>query len=232
MTEDKWLASDNPDDLLNFVQDRLSDRKRRLFACACVRMIWDLLIDGRSRRAVECAERLANGQVPFGQTHSVVRAARAAEQMFGDSASRTTQPVLQSYHAAHAAALTLVPNADLLHLSPTFCELATIQKLANLEPAAQVRRQVRGAQCRVFRCLLGNPFRPIHLEPRCFVWNGGVVVKIARRIDETQHFGHLPVLADALEEAGCTSESVLTHCREERTHALGCHVLDYLLSRD
>ncbi|MGF1580780.1 MAG: hypothetical protein ACFCD0_15570 [Gemmataceae bacterium] len=232
MTEDKWFACQNPDHLLDYVQDQISDRKLRLFVCACVRMVWDLLIDDRSRRAVDCGERLANGHLSYAQTRNVGLAARSAELSFRDSNFRGSQGRMQAYHAARAAALTLVPNADLMRLGPTFCELAQIEKLSQLEPPAAVRRRVRSAQSRLLRCLVGNPFRPMYVEPRCLVWNGGIIVKIAQRIDESRNYGHLPVLADALEEAGCSNEVILEHCREGTTHAKGCHVLDCILSRE
>ena len=54
MTEGEWLASDDPEAMLLFLSGRqASDRKVRLFGCACVRRAWGLLVDGHSRAAVE-----------------------------------------------------------------------------------------------------------------------------------------------------------------------------------
>ena len=63
MTEVEWLACEDPNPMLNFLwRTKASDRTLRLFVCACCRHIWHKLTDKQSRRAVEVAERLADGQ--------------------------------------------------------------------------------------------------------------------------------------------------------------------------
>ena len=60
MTEAEWVACTDPVPMLDFLRDRASDRKLRLFACACCRRIWHLLGDEGSRRVVVVAERRAD----------------------------------------------------------------------------------------------------------------------------------------------------------------------------
>lgn len=84
----------------------------------------------------------------------------------------------------------------------------------------------------VVREVVGNPFRPVTINPAWLAWNDGTVVKIAQTIYDERAFDRLPILADALEDAGCTDLSILRHCRNEGPHVRGCHVLDLLLGKE
>ena len=69
-------------------------------------------------------------------------------------------------------------------------------------------------------------------DPAWLAWGGGTVKAMAERVEEGQAFGLLPLLGDALEEAGCTSEDVLEHCRGAEPHVQNCWVIRMLLARD
>jgi len=73
------------------------------------------------------------------------------------------------------------------------------------------------------------PFRPVPLEP---TWLTPTVVKLAQTIYDRYAFNRLPVLADALEEAGCTKADILAHCRQPGEHVRGCWVVDLLLGKE
>jgi hypothetical protein len=73
------------------------------------------------------------------------------------------------------------------------------------------------------------PFRPVRLDSGWLTWQGGTVGHLARSIYKEGRFECLPVLADALEEAGCTDAALLAHCRINGGHVKGCWVLDHLL---
>src|SRR5262249_43615122 len=96
-------------------------------------------------------------------------------------------------------------------------------------PFAARRARERAVQCALLRCVVGNPFRPgfATAPPRT-----PMVDSLARAIYEGRRFEDLPVLADALEEAGCTNEEVLSHCRGTRIHARGCWPVDALLGKE
>ncbi|MBY0459858.1 MAG: hypothetical protein K2V38_21275 [Gemmataceae bacterium] len=83
----------------------------------------------------------------------------------------------------------------------------------------------------LLRELFGNPFTVSPPAPEWLGWNGGTVPALARGIDAERAFDRMPILADAIEDAGCTDAEILTHCREHNAHVRGCWVLDLLLGR-
>jgi hypothetical protein len=83
----------------------------------------------------------------------------------------------------------------------------------------------------IVRDIFGNPFHIPSLDPYVFAWKDGVIQNIAQVIYFEGRFNEIPVLADALEEAGCTDEYLLEHCRQPFEHVHGCWVLDFLLDK-
>jgi hypothetical protein len=86
----------------------------------------------------------------------------------------------------------------------------------------------RAAQGLLLRDVYGNPFRPVTLDP---AWGTPEVLLMAQSLYEERRFEDMPVLADALEEAGCQDAAVLEHCRVPGPHVRGCWVLDLLLGK-
>ena len=86
----------------------------------------------------------------------------------------------------------------------------------------------RAAQAGLFRDIFGNPFRPVAFAP---VWRTDTAVAIARGMYESRDFGAMPILADALQDAGCDSDDVLNHCRTPGEHVRGCWVVDLVLDK-
>ena len=78
------------------------------------------------------------------------------------------------------------------------------------------------------RCVYGNPFRPVALDP---AWRTEAVVALAAGIYADRAFERMPVLADALDDAGCTDAEILNHCRGDGPHVRGCWVVDLLLGK-
>jgi hypothetical protein len=84
------------------------------------------------------------------------------------------------------------------------------------------------SQCDLIRDIFGNPFRAVALEPS---WLTSTVVALADGIYAERAFDRLPILADALQDAGCDTGDVLDHCRGPGPHARGCWVVDLLLGK-
>jgi hypothetical protein len=87
----------------------------------------------------------------------------------------------------------------------------------------------REVQSSLLRDIFGNPFRPVAFDSR---WLTEDVVGVARGIYEDRAFDRLPLLADALMDAGCDCDNILIHCRSEGPHVRGCWVLDVVLGKE
>ena len=78
--------------------------------------------------------------------------------------------------------------------------------------ASEDRAEERSIQCQLLRCIFGNPFQPVEVDPLWLAWNDGTLRQIARTIYDDRAWDQMPILGDALEDAGCTREDVLSHC--------------------
>ena len=92
--------------------------------------------------------------------------------------------------------------------------------------------KVEYVQVQLLRDVFGNPFRAININPSLVAWNGGTVVKLAQAIYDDRAFDRLPILADALEDAGCDNADILAHCRGPGPHVRGCWVVDLILGKE
>ena len=90
------------------------------------------------------------------------------------------------------------------------------------------RAQTWPWQCAILRCIFGNPFRAGTCDT---AWQTATVTSLAQAIYDERAFDRLPILADALEDAGCTNADILSHCRGPGPHVRGCWVVDLLLGR-
>jgi hypothetical protein len=93
------------------------------------------------------------------------------------------------------------------------------------------RAERRAGQADLLREIMGNPFQPAALDPAWLAFSDGLIPKLARAVYEERAFDRLPVVGDALEDAGCADQDVLGHCRSACEHVRGCWVLDLLLGK-
>jgi hypothetical protein len=106
-----------------------------------------------------------------------------------------------------------------------YCSVIGNRALAEL---TDLMREVDWPRRWLVDCVFGNPFRPAMIDSAWLSWNNGAVRRIAQIIYKERAFHDLPILGDALEEAGCTNPDILTHLRGPGHHVLGCWPLDLL----
>jgi hypothetical protein len=106
-----------------------------------------------------------------------------------------------------------------------------LAQFGHSEARAAERKAEEGRQAALLRCIFGNPFRLAALDPAWLAWNDGCAPKLAAAIYDGRRFADLPILADALEDAGCCDAAILAHCRAPGEHVRGCWVVDLLTGR-
>ncbi len=205
MTEEEWLACEAPELMLELLQGKVSDRKLRLLGC-WVQYSWlQDLSDARSRVALGVSERFADGLATEAElddaTHDATEAFRAAVSLYGPEDKRVRGAELALWAAFPGRAHN---------------------------KAAVVWTGDEATAIAYIRDIFGNPFRPITLEPSCVT---STVASLARKMYGTRDFSAMPILADALMDAGCSNETILEHCRGPGPHVRGCFAVDLCLGK-
>ncbi len=206
MTEEEWLTASDPAAMLEFIRAKTSDRKLRLFACACCRNIWHLMKFENSRIAIDIAERFAEGGA---LEVELQLARRAANVLKTDGLGGTT-----TFPASRAAFGCTNRNA-----------YYAAREASSLSMSAGNLATEKREQLRLIHCIFSLP---IVADP---AWLTDTVQSIATAIYRDRAFDRLPILADAFEEAGCTNADVLLHCRKPAEHVRGCWVVDLVLGK-
>jgi hypothetical protein len=232
MTEAEWRRSDDPHAMLESLREMgLTERKTRLMAVACCRLIWDLFDDERSQRAVEVAEGFADGLVGVDELRAASQAAMAPWFLAGQAMSEQGEAPENDPRAAPLAAAYYTAWEE--ELFPGQYAASVLWCVGECRPA--VRPHVAG----LVRCVFGDAFRGLSSVGPALLSKGNLILQLARAAYDNRELpegrldnGRLAVLADALEEAGLTDEGMLTHLRSAGPHVRGCHALDAILGQD
>ena len=220
MTEAEWLECEEPRRMLAFLHRQASYRKFRLFACACCRRRWHLMTSEQSRRAVEVAERYADDLADPEELEEVFQAAaEEAEDLDNAATAAAYAAVWDDEQAAEEA-------ADYAAYTVDDASENAVPSGSRWGPAGVAEC---AAQSEFIRCVFGNPFRAVAFDP---AWRTTNVAELAQAIYDERAFDRLPILADALLDAGCDSEAILAHLRGPGPHVRGCWVVDLILGKE
>jgi hypothetical protein len=208
---------------------RKRNRRFRLIACAVCRDAWDLFTDERSRRAVEVTELFADG---LADERTLAAAQSAAWHAYCrgegpriEAAQRTGRRPIDFGLADNAAGFVAHKDAK-----------EAVQKAASAISWVRLEAPERAAVWQtadLIREVFGNPFRPCAFDP---TWRTADVMALAQAAYDVRSLpsgrldrAALAVLADALEDAGCTENAILSHLRGAGGHVRGCHAVDTIL---
>jgi hypothetical protein len=176
-------------------------------------------------KAVQIAERFADGLATNAERkHARKEAVKAVNRRAGWGGINDLMSIADSA----AARILCTPGR-------IYRECGTLPRVV-VAAVRVVNRQasddMQQAQVMLLRDIFGNPFRPVSLNPAWLTGNDCTVKKIAQAIYDERAFDRLPILADALEESGCTDTDILNHCRQPGEHARGCWVVDLILNKE
>jgi hypothetical protein len=257
MNEEQWLAATDPRPMLEALRAsrKASDRKLRLFAVACCRRIDRHLKDQRSRRLVDAAELFSDGAISPEELGAAFEAAAeaqeaihwqgggavdqgAAEAVLGLREDLLVGQVLEGIGEA-AGEYEAGKAWEKIHKAPG--KHWSIREREQRKACEAGEAVERAAQADLLRDLFGPlPFRPVVIVPSLFAWRDRTIVKLGRAVYEQRSLpdgrldnARLAVLADALEEAGCSDKDLLGHLREQgAVHVRGCWCIDHLLAKE
>jgi hypothetical protein len=231
MTEAEWLTCEEPGPMLVYLEaEEGSNRKVRLFACACVRRLWSAAKDcegQETQSAVLLAEAFIEGK----------RALRDMREKYRNQLGAGEYSLFSvAYYAGYA---TLVDGATEAAFTASRYAADGFGLVARLtspnSPEEQVaafqmgRNAEQVAQGALLREIFGSPFRSVAFDP---AWRTSTAVTLARTMYEGREFFAMPILADALQDAGCDNEDMLSHCRGSGPHVRGCWVVDLVLGKE
>jgi hypothetical protein len=213
MTEAEWLTCDDPERMLEFLQGKVSERKLRLFAAASFAggAASELTPD-----LIATAERRADGTASAAE---IERARETMENCVRGSVDPFAGASPSAYRYLGLATLFGVGAAD------------DVARGACPGPRCEWPEAIASAADGValVRSIFGNPFHLVAFSPD---WRTDTVLTLARQMYESRDFSAMPILADALQDAGCDSAEILDHCRGPGPHVRGCWVVDWVLGNE
>ncbi len=234
MMEEDWFRSANLEWLVEqLLCSRLaSDRKFRLYACACCRRAEHLIDHAGIQELLVVVEDFADwllGKETFKERVSQLRkgiGGITVSDAASNPAGAAREAVIRaagfvvSYSREYYEVLDDVPYPSWAAAYARYAVAGTDNK--------QEQEQER-EQLRLLRDIFGNPFRPVAFDP---AWRTSTAVAIAQGMYDSRDFNAMPILADALQDSGCDNDDILNHCRDEKqVHVRGCWVVDLVLGK-
>jgi hypothetical protein len=248
VSETDWLSCADPQKMLSLLRNHgATERKLRLFAVACCRGVLDALeLFPAARWFVEVNEQVADGHISAADAWSAANPAHSelAVRRWLDANSLVSAgdmihalwPQLRSDDVLRGAEEVAGYDAVYALLAESARErsfrwwrrgpkVSDAAATAAWEAAVAAKRSELVA---LVRCIFGTPFRQPTFDPS---WRTETAVALATQMYDMRDFSLMPILGDALQDAGCPDGDVLEHCRGANLHVRGCFVVDLVLGR-
>jgi hypothetical protein len=233
MTEKEWSNCTEPIHLLRHVCFPKNQRKLVLTACAWWRIVWHLLCEWDQNRLTKLEAAIDTPPSPERDKNLTIlwEVDLGMSNLVWEMPTDRFRPNWTTDTAQLASVnITTIKTVDYADWGLVKKELKRTARHAakSGKVVAQAWVKCQERQCLIIREIFGNPFRPIHFKP---FWRTSNVISLAQTIYDERKFDQKPILADALEDAGCTNTEILGHCREPGPHVRGCWVVDLLLGK-
>jgi hypothetical protein len=238
VTDVEWQAALDPFPMLRYLPGGKCRRKRLLLVCAAWHQVRDLLPEERSRIGLDSLDGMAEKGGGI-EPDEVAWTAMQIEEPVWPRVWEESGNFRPEWDAGTAAlAATILVCAAALDLGDAYlaaeAEAERATDKVGREGAAALSgwTQQLALLSACVRDIFGNPFKPSRpLPSHVLTWSDGLVPRIAQVIYDERAFDRLPILADALEDAGCHDSDILAHCRGAAPHVRGCWVVDALLGK-
>jgi hypothetical protein len=221
MTEEEWLGVGRLQSHVDYLREKGLSRKLRLFSAACCRHLERWIDDVRLLEAIKRVELFADGHLSQSTLDKWERQVRDWQTERAEREGQRETPQLTVYFPVSLACMS-DRGAGYSQVWKHLFYSASVYGEEFTQSNPSVAHQL-------LLDIFGNPFRPVAFDPH---WRSESAVALARTAYDTRNFTLLPILADALEEAGCDHPDVLTHCSEPNgVHVRGCWVVDGVLGK-
>jgi hypothetical protein len=185
-------------------------RKLRLCSCYLLRPLESVFTDGQFAHALDVAESHFDGRATLDELRAAIAEAQSGYEVHRNDLDRADERAAQA----------------LYHLLRDAREAVGAAVMSAYGVADETGNRVGLA---LLREMFGNPFRPVAFSPE---WRTDTAVTLAAQMYEARDFSAMPILADALQDAGCDDPALLWHCRDAaQVHVRGCWVVDLVLGK-
>jgi hypothetical protein len=229
MTEEEWLAAADPKRLLDFLRWKASERKLRLALCGALNLFSSSVVADWIMGSRVVAENHADGLLSNRELNTF-RSGLPVPAV-GDQ---------EAWRRRYFSGLLLCPKKKLFSSCEALLAYAVRARISvhagpvwvwqkHRETRIALLKRERPIIVQFLRDIFGNPFRPLTFAAE---WRTDTALSLTRGMYESRDFSAMPILADALQDAGCDNEDILSHCRGDGPHVRGCWVVDLVLGKE